>query len=382
MSATPPSSRTKKHVAKAVKPGNCFLRGRTWWAEVVVGGERHRESLRTADAAEAAVRVAALRQRIERAALGVAGEESWKAAVVRWATEVLPGSVKPAVGQRYLSSIRHFDTAFGERLIVSITTRDIADWVSARKRQGKLPNGKASATATRPQALGEVSNASVQRDLTALSRLMSACCSWGWRPDNPVQAFDRTTVRERREPRRPPSRKEIDAAIAAASPGVAGVLRLLAETGARMEEIVQLERPQVDSVRRQILLTKTKTSRPRTLAWTTPGGDATAALEAGAQKGLLYSSGTTEEAFANFSSNAAQLMRRLVRDDPTFRRFGVHDLRHAFAVSWLKNGGSLYRLSRHLGHSSVKVTESNYLGYLTVEEQEAVQAEADRLAAD
>ncbi len=303
-------------------------------------------------------------------------------AVVRWATEVLPGSVKPAVGKRYLSSIRHFDAAFGERLIATLTTRDVADWVSARKRQGRLPNGKHASIMTKPLALGAVTNASIQRDLTALSRLLSACCSWGWRVDNPVQAFDRTIVREKREPKRPPTREEIDIAIAAASPGVAGVLRLLAETGARMQEMVQLERWQLDGVRQQILLTKTKTSKPRTLAWKTPGGDATPALEAGAKKGFLYPSETTGAAFANFSSNAAQLMRRLIRDDPGFRRFGVHDLRHAFAVRWLKAGGSIYRLSRHLGHSSLKVTEHNYLGYLTVEEQERVQAEAERLSTD
>jgi integrase/recombinase XerD len=375
-----------KRPVKPVKPKNCFLRGDTWWSELVIGGQRHRESLRTADAAEAAVRVAALRQRLERAALGVPGEESWQAAVVRWADEVLPGSVKPAVADRYLSSIRHFDAAFGQRLIASITTRDVADWVSARKKQGRLPRGKQAGAQVAPGSLGPVSNASIQRDLTALSRLLSACCSWGWRPDNPCQAFDRTTVRERREPKRPPSREEIDIAISAASPGVAGVLRILAETGMRMEEGVQLERSQVDGERRQVLLTRTKTSRPRTIAWATPGGDATAALEAGAAKGLLYTSGTTGEAFSNFSSNHAQLLRRIARDEAAagraFRRFGVHDLRHAFAIRWLKAGGSLYRLSRHLGHSSVKVTEQNYLGYLTVEEQERVQAEADRLAAE
>ncbi|PMP98923.1 tyrosine-type recombinase/integrase [Komagataeibacter saccharivorans] len=74
-------------------------------------------------------------------------------------------------------------------------------------------------------------------------------------------------------------------------------------------------------------------------------------------------------------------MRRILRDNPLFRRFGVHDLRHAFAVRWLKAGGNIYRLSRHLGHSSVKVTEQNYLGFLTVEEQERVQFQAEQIFA-
>nr|WP_019091466.1 hypothetical protein [Komagataeibacter europaeus] len=47
----------------------------------------------------------------------------------------------------------------------------------------------------------------------------------------------------------------------------------------------------------------------------------------------------------------------------------------------LKAGGNIYRLSRHLGHSSVKVTEQNYLGFLTVEEQERVQFQAEQIFA-
>ncbi|WP_291365071.1 hypothetical protein [Acetobacter sp. UBA5411] len=54
------------------------------------------------------------------------GEESWKAAVVRWAGEGLDG-VKDSVRKRYLSSIRRFDERFGCLMVASITTRDIAD---------------------------------------------------------------------------------------------------------------------------------------------------------------------------------------------------------------------------------------------------------------
>ena len=107
----------------------------------------------------------------------------------------------------------------------------------------------------------------------------------------------------------------------------------------RMNEAVMLERWQVDSRSHQILLTKTKTSRPRTISWHTPGGNTTRALEDGAASGFLYTSGTTGKPFANFSSNHAQIIRRILRDNPLFRRFGVHDLRHAFAVQWLKEGG-------------------------------------------
>ena len=50
----------------------------------------------------------------------------------------------------------------------------------------------------------------------------------------------------------------------------------------------------------------------------------------------------------------------------------VHDLRHRFAVDYLKNKvGSIYELPQHLGHTSVKTTEM-YLDYLSAPEKRAV----------
>ncbi|MGB1230598.1 MAG: tyrosine-type recombinase/integrase, partial [Holosporaceae bacterium] len=53
--------------------------------------------------------------------------------------------------------------------------------------------------------------------------------------------------------------------------------------------------------------------------------------------------------------------------------FRFHDLRHRYAVDYLKNGGSIYTLKGLLGHTSVKTTEG-YLAYLTPEEAEAAKA--------
>lgn len=52
----------------------------------------------------------------------------------------------------------------------------------------------------------------------------------------------------------------------AAPAGVAGILGVLAMTGMRLAEAVNLERSQIDSKNQQILLPKTKTSRPRAIA--------------------------------------------------------------------------------------------------------------------
>lgn len=274
--------------------------------------------------------------------------------MLRWHREVLAEAVKPSVARRYLTSVAQLDAVLGRMRVDQITTRTIADYVSARK--------------------GKASNATIRRDLTALSSLLSACVAWGWRPDNPALAYDRKLLRERRDPIVPPTREELEHVLAHAPPGMAAILRLLDQTGMREAEAVTLERHEVEWQRRQITLTRTKTDRPRTLDWRTPGGDAGPVLEAlptAVAHGPLFRNGRGL-GYRNFSSNFGQLMSRLERaakaEGRPFRRFRVHDLRHGFAIRWLKEGGSIYDLSVHLGRASVKTTEM-YLGYLTAEEQ-------------
>jgi len=156
------------------------------------------------------------------------------------------------------------------------------------------------------------------------------------------------------------------------------ILRVLAHTGARENEIVRLEGQEIDRRRRQVLLVKTKTNHPRSLAWQTPAGDVGPHLEGLPPHGWPFPVGEGKQAkpYANFSSNVGQIMRRIEEREKKagcpFRRFRVHDLRHAFAIRWLQAGGNIYDLSRHLGHGSVKTTEG-YLAFLTASERAGAQ---------
>ena len=75
----------------------------------------------------------------------------------------------------------------------------------------------------------------------------------------------------------------------------------------------------------------------------------------------------------NFQRDFKQIGTRL---GITGVRLSPHTLRHTFAVSYLRAGGNLYYLSRLLGHSSVKTTET-YLKSVNVDELQAVH---DRLS--
>lgn len=334
----------------AGKPRNLYLRGKTFWGRVKIAGLEHRGSLRTDNRGEATRRLKAWRTQLEREALGDHDAPTFMEAVVKWKQEVLPGAVKPGVATRYLSSIAQFDPIFGRLRMDQIGPRAVAEYVSSRS--------------------GLVSNATIQRDLTALSRLLAACVSWGWRTDNPARLYDRSMVKERRDPIALPGDREWNLLLAEAPPGMAEVLRLLDATGFRLLEGLNLAGERVDKGRGQITLTLTKTGRRRVVDWRTPGGDATPLLADAPVAGRLFRS------YPNFSSNVGQVMRRIEKAETAagreFSRFRVHDLRHRFAVRWLKSGGNIYKLSIHLGHTSVKTTEI-YLDHLTEREKEGAQ---------
>src|SRR6185437_546348 len=332
-------------------PINLYLRGTIYWGSLKIAGREYRSSLRTPDAREAARRLRAWRLKLERASLGSPDTPTFKAAVVRWATEVLPNAVKPAVATRYLSSIAQLEAVFGSLRVDQITAQTIGEYVSSRANL--------------------VTNATIRRDLTALSRMMAACTAWGWIPANPVTTYDRGMIRERREPIEPPQDAAVAAVLLSVPPGIAAVLRLLHATGMRENEAVTLTGEDILWERRQIALRKTKTNRPRTIDWRTPAGDAGPVLAGLPRSGPLFTN-ERGEPYRNFSSNFSQAVRLLIVREADaarqFRRFRVHDLRHGFAIRSLRMGWDIYSLSKHLGHTSIKTTEI-YLAHLTGREQ-------------
>jgi integrase/recombinase XerD len=64
--------------------------------------------------------------------------------------------------------------------------------------------------------------------------------------------------------------------------------------------------------------------------------------------------------------------RKVAQSKKDFVRFRFHDLRHLFAVHYLRDGGSIYAPQGILGHTSIKTTEI-YLAYLTSNQQQGAR---------
>ncbi|WP_424139711.1 hypothetical protein [Roseomonas chloroacetimidivorans] len=108
-------------------PRNLYLRGDTYWGRPKIAGVQYRASLRTTDPREAARLFKAWKKQLVREVMGDHDAPTFKEAVVRWAKEVLPEAVKPAVARRYLASVGQLDPVFGRLRRDQITPKTIAD---------------------------------------------------------------------------------------------------------------------------------------------------------------------------------------------------------------------------------------------------------------
>jgi integrase/recombinase XerD len=254
---------------------------------------------------------------------------------------------------------------FAGRRVVDIDNRMIAEYVNAR--------------------VGTVKNATVQRDLTALSSLLPACNAWGGLDGtNPAKSFDRTIIRAPRLDINPPTEAEVAVMLSYAPPGMASVLRFLAATGCRAQEAAQLERRSIDWQAGTVTLCKTKTCA-RTIRFATPGGDCTSVLAdtvPSLASGFVFRS-REYSSYRRLSTGFWQVRERAEATElgagRTFRPFRVPDRRHAFALRWLRAGGSIFDLSKHLGHTSVLTTEG-YASLLTSDERATIRIEGRKVA--
>lgn len=330
--------------------GNLYRRGKTWYGRVQAGGQDYRRSLRTRSLAEARKRVKAMMAELSHLQFYGERRHWWKEAVVAWSSEA--GRVlRPATIDRYRFSLGRVRGFLDDLFIDEITPKIIAQ------------------IARRPG----VTNATRRRDITAVSAVLRWCVAQGWRDDNPARLWDRSAIRERRDPIRLPEPYDIDCAVAAAPRGMTNLIRWAQYTGMRQEECAALEWSRVDLRRRTATLIRTKTGRARAVPIDDRGAGTLAGTPRHVKSPFVFWHDDGER-YHNLATQFAAVTRRaqtLARKakTPVPQRFRFHDLRHWFAVDYLRRGGSIYDLQKILGHSSVLTTEG-YLDFLTADEQQ------------
>ncbi len=284
----------------------------------------------------------------QRNLLGLGGDRhTWDDAVGRWFQEWIDREVKTSVAKRYKVSLKQVRGHLTGKHLDDIDRKLLNEIVSARKKQG-------------------ASNATIRRDLTAISSVLTACLHWGWLEENVTERYSRRLIRERRDPIVLPEDRHITI-VAERCPGLMRELVYAAQfTGMRQNELVTLMRPQISLA--VVMLYNTKSGRQRAV----PLDERARGTFGGTPRHMSSEVVFWNEdggIFKNLSSRFRAVVKEAVEEGAIPRAFRFHDLRHWHAVDFLRRGGSIYTLQQNLGHASIRTTE-DYLAYLTPEEKE------------
>lgn len=328
---------------------NLYKRGETFWARFKIAGVEYRRSLRTPVRKEAERRLDALRKQIEgEVRFGIVEPRSFAEAAAHW-EEHATSDLSPKTVKRYLVSIKQCWDHIAAKPVHLIDAATLRDLVKARRIMG-------------------ATTATIRRDLTAISAVLRHAADEEWMEEvNPTLAIrSKRNMKERRDPIVLPRDEEIAAVIAAAPKRFGDAIAFARETGMREEEIFGLTWGQVRG--REVTITGKRNKR-RIVPLSRK---ARAIIDRQPEKlkcpwVFRHDGG---ERWSSPASRFGDIRRRVARKAAQpFTGFRFHDLRHLFAVEYLKaRRGSLYDLQLILGHDSVTTTEI-YLEHLTPDQQ-------------
>jgi integrase/recombinase XerD len=332
-----------------VSKRNLYKRGGTWWVRFKVDGREIRRSLRTSDESVAKRRAEQERTRAVAAHHFGDDRKTYVEVFAAWSEHII-GQVGPKTAKRYGVSLGQLEPFLKPRFFDEIDMDCVAEIVRERRKVASV--------------------ATVRRDLSALSNVIEFAIGEGWRKegDNPA-LYRQKRLKERRDPIVLPLAGD----IAAVHSLVPGNLRALCEaavaTGCRQDELVTA-RPRGFSQDRRQLTVRGKGNKDRTIDLSDEAYRILTALPVYLNGKWLFWHDEGEP-YRNVASRYAAYVKAAQesaqRDRRDFHPFRFHDLRHFYAVHFLKNGGNIYALQHKLGHASIKTTEL-YLKFLTAEE--------------
>jgi integrase len=289
-----------------------------------------RRSARTSTKAAAQRVLARLMEEHRRLDRGGRPRRTYREALERFAAEYMP-ALRPATQRRYRTSLRQLAPAFGGLRLDEITRGRLADYAAARMRAG-------------------AAGATVRRDLATLSCLLSCAVAWDLIETNAVRQFGKRHIKESRPRAAYPTAEQVERLVRHASPTAGRIIRLLAQTGMRMEEVCGLEWSQVSVPRREVRLIKTKTSSPRVVPLSDAALGTILSTPRHVVSPFVFWRGDGGERYANFSGVFRKIARRAGVP------FRCHDLRHHFASDFAQRTGDLAALQAILGDKSIAMT--------------------------
>ena len=330
-----------------------YLRRQTWWLCYMVNGKRHLESAQTKSRSVAehklAVRLAQLEagtfsKQVKGAPMTFGGLVE---KVERWVRANRPRSVG------YFEQTFHFTRPLWSKLPVTQVTPQMVERFQADQQNRMSILGR------------KVSPTTVNHYRTVLHRTFALGIRWGYLSVNPVSKVDR--LKEPPNQRRAFEAKElaiIFKKLEEPTPTprhfphalMADLMQVALGTGLRKSEQMSLRRKDIDLVHGMIHLAQTKSNRAHYVP-----------MVAGVKAVMArYCKGKKPEDFL-FLHRGEQIDAIRIPFNHLLKSVGLgdralcwHCLRHTFATRAIRQGASIFAVSKMLNHSSINLTVSRY----------------------
>lgn len=224
-------------------PKHTYWRSGVLWSRFTIAGREYRESLRTSEIAIAKTRVAKMIEKATGAARFGEDRKSWSAAYLEWLGHI-EKQVAPTTAVRYDCSLTQLKPFFAHRYIDEIERGDVMDMRKERQKK--------------------VSNATVRRDLQALSSLLEFAEFNGWRQGNPAALVLKRT-KERRDPIALPTEADYAYMRTRLTATMEALMVAGRATGARISELTRIDRTDLNA-KAQTLTVIGKGNKRRTVS--------------------------------------------------------------------------------------------------------------------
>ncbi len=314
-----------------------FKRSGVWWTCIRHDGRKIQKSLETTDrklakAIEAKIRTEIIEGKYYEKPIG--SKKTFKDLMEKL---MLEHATKQARNTQvsYNTSLNHLRPFFGETCLAAITPKMVVRYQVQRWNERVKP-------------------ASINLELAMLSMAFTlAVKSWEWVEVNPVIKVKKLKVDNERD--RWLSRDEERRLFENSPEWLRDLISFALHTGLRQEELLCLEWSRVDLFRKTILISDTKSRKPKMLPLNK------IALDVICKRSKVKCI-KNDYVFFDAKGNkitAIHLRRafNLVTEKVGIDNFRWHDLRHTFATRLAQRGVDLYKISKLLGHRDIKMTQ-------------------------
>ncbi|MDR4507878.1 MAG: tyrosine-type recombinase/integrase [Candidatus Brocadiaceae bacterium] len=237
----------------------------------------------------------------------------------------------------YASYLKNLKSFFGNKTLSEITSSEISAYKVSRYDTGRKP-------------------ATINRELAMLSKAFNlAVKEWEWVRENPVSKIPKEREENGRE--RWLTFGEEKKLLGQCPPWLHDIVVLDLHTGLRQDELLSLTWDKVNLPGKRITIEKTqntKKSKTRTIPLSN------AALEVLIKQNGKKMPGNDLVFFSIAGKKvSADSLRRVFGkslEKAQIENFTFHDLRHTFATRLAQKGVDIYKISKLLGHASLRMT--------------------------